>query len=333
VAIFYGRLRRRRRERDGEDAEHRVHVSSPPPPGHVAPHPEPDSSAELLVAALLLLAALFAAGFVVVYAVFSPGSMPNQLLGACIAGSLLFLAAALVVVARRLVASEEIAEDYPREDPEAQEEIAQLVRDSAGGITRRKLLIGAASTAGGALGLAGLAPVLSLGPLWDTRPLDATPWRRGRRLVGVDGKPLRASAIEEETFYSAFAEGWDQEDISSLLVVVRLQPSALKLPRGRESWAPYGILAYSRICTHAGCAINLYRKPRFPVTEPRPALVCPCHYSTFDPADGARVIFGPAGRPLPQLPLMIDVNGYLAAAGDLSGRVGPAWWGVREQPA
>ncbi|MGH2833495.1 MAG: ubiquinol-cytochrome c reductase iron-sulfur subunit, partial [Solirubrobacteraceae bacterium] len=95
----------------------------------------------------------------------------------------------------------------------------------------------------------------------------------------------------------------------------------------------HGILAYSRICTHAGCAIELYRKPRFPVVEPKPALVCPCHYSTFDPATGASVIFGPAGRPLPQLPLMIDSDGHLAAAGDFSGRVGPAWWGVRGQPS
>ncbi|MGH9060320.1 MAG: Rieske (2Fe-2S) protein, partial [Acidimicrobiales bacterium] len=94
-----------------------------------------------------------------------------------------------------------------------------------------------------------------------------------------------------------------------------------------------GILAYSKICTHAGCAIGLYRKPLFPGVEPEPALVCPCHYSTFNPADGAQVIYGPAGRPLPQLPLTIDAQGNLRAGGNFSARVGPSWWGVRFHPS
>ena len=74
--------------------------------------------------------------------------------------------------------------------------------------------------------------------------------------------------------------------------------------------------------------MNLYRKPTFAPVEPRPALVCPCHYSTFDPARGAAVIFGPAGRPLPQLPLVVGGDGVLRAGGNFSGPVGPAWWGV-----
>ena len=93
--------------------------------------------------------------------------------------------------------------------------------------------------------------------------------------------------------------------------------------------APKGIVAFSKICTHAGCAISLYRKPTFPATQPRPALVCPCHYSTFDPANGGKVLFGPAGRPLPQLPLFVDGAGNLRAAGGFDGRVGPSWSGVR----
>jgi ubiquinol-cytochrome c reductase iron-sulfur subunit len=285
------------------------------------------------VAALLALAALFAAGFIVTYAQFSPRQMPNWLLGACIAGSLASIAAALVLLAKRLVVTEEIEEDYPEDHPEEQHQIAQLVSESASKITRRRLLVGAAGTAGGALGLAALTPVLSLGPLWDTAPLARSPWYRGRRLVDPEGRPMLASDVEEETFYTAFPQGANPEELASPLVVVRMRPVELKLPPGRATWAPDGILAYSRICTHAGCAIELYRKPRFRVVEPRPALVCPCHYSTFDPATGAGVIYGPAGRPLPQLPLMIDPQGYLSAAGDLSGRVGPAWWGVRERPS
>jgi ubiquinol-cytochrome c reductase iron-sulfur subunit len=94
-----------------------------------------------------------------------------------------------------------------------------------------------------------------------------------------------------------------------------------------------GVVAYSKICTHAGCAIALYRKPTFPDVQPKPALVCPCHYSTFDPADGGSVIFGPAGRALPQLPLLVDAGGGLRAAGNFSGPVGPSWWGVRNRKA
>jgi len=311
----------------------RVHVTPPPADGRIVPEGAPDPRGEYLVVALLLVAALFASAFIVTYAEFSPRRLPNWLLGVCLAGSLASIAAALVVFARRLVVTEEIEEDYPHEHPAEQHELAQLLTESGSRITRRRLLVGAAAGAGGALGLAGLTPVLSLGPLWDTAPLAASPWYRGRRLVDSGGRPMLASDVEEETFYSAFAQGADPQEIASLLVVVRMSPAELKLPPGRASWAPDGILAYSRICTHAGCAIELYSKPRFPVVEPKPALVCPCHYSTFDPASGATVIFGPAGRPLPQLPLMIDAHGYLAAAGDFSGRVGPAWWGVRERPS
>ncbi|MGH2878633.1 MAG: ubiquinol-cytochrome c reductase iron-sulfur subunit [Solirubrobacteraceae bacterium] len=319
VALAYGRKRRRAAQAEGD--------------ARIVPAGSPDRRAELLVAGLLLLAALFAAGFIVSYAELSATKELNALLGVCLAAALACVAAALVVVSRRLIVTEELEGDYPQEHLEEQRQIAQLVRESGSRITRRRMLLASAATAGAALGLAGLMPVLSLGPLWDTEPLDASPWYRGRRLVDADGNPLLASHIEEETFYSAFPEGAEPQELASPLVLVRMNPAELKLPAGRGDWAPYGILAYSRICTHAGCAIELYRKPRFAPVEPKPALVCPCHYSTFDPATGATVIFGPAGRPLPQLPLMIDSSGALVAAGDFSGRVGPGWWAVRERPS
>ncbi len=340
LALLWRQIRGRRRaqgRRGRADCDDRLEgqtrVWPPPGPGRLIAAGEPDRGAEWLVVGLLSVAVLFACGFVVTYALFSPEQMPNWLLGVCIAGSLAAVAAALAVFAQRLIVTEEIEEDYPQANPAEQRQIAQLVSESASRLTRRRLLIGAAGAAGGALGIAGLTPALSLGPLWDTAPLQETPWYRGRRLVDASGRPMLAAEVQEETFYSAFAEGVDPQEIASLLVVVRMSPAQLKLPAGRAGWAPYGILAYSRICTHAGCAIELYRKPRFPVVEPKPALVCPCHYSTFDPATGATVIFGPAGRPLPQLPLMVDARGYLAAAGNFSQRVGPAWWGVRERPS
>src|SRR4030095_9150247 len=100
-------------------------------------------------------------------------------------------------------------------------------------------------------------------------------------------------------------------------LVVRLHEDDLRLPQQREGWAPRGILAFSKICTHAGCAVSMFRCPFFSPKVPKPALVCPCHYSTFDPARGGKVIFGPAGRPLPQLPVAVDERGELPAAGPL----------------
>jgi ubiquinol-cytochrome c reductase iron-sulfur subunit len=179
------------------------------------------------------------------------------------------------------------------------------------------------------MGVALLAPIVSLGPWFNVDSLYATPWRRGRRLVDFNGRPLAAADIEEKQFYTAFPEGASQDDLGSSLVVVRLDPAALQLPPARARWAPQGILAYSKICTHAGCAISLYRAPLNPPTSPGPALVCPCHYSTFDPATGGTVTFGPAGRDLPQLPLIVDLDGNLRAGGNFSGPIGPSWWGVR----
>jgi ubiquinol-cytochrome c reductase iron-sulfur subunit len=174
-----------------------------------------------------------------------------------------------------------------------------------------------------------VTPVLSLGPALDTAPFYETPWQRGRRLVDAKGRPLRADAIVEDAFYTAFPEGADRDALGAPVVVVRLPVDALDLPAERASWAPGGIVAYSKICTHAGCAVALYRTPKFDPAEPAPALVCPCHYSTFDPAAGGDVTFGPAGRALPQLPLAVDSGGFLRAAGNFSGPIGPSWWGVR----
>ena len=319
-ALLFGRIRRHsERSDDGSD-------------DRIVPEGSPERRAENWVLVFLGVAVLWAAGFVVAYAEFTPNGLPTELLGICLAGCLLSITAALTVVAKRLVVTEELEEEYPSEHPEQQSELAQIVHESGSRFTRKRLLLGAAGATAGALGVAALTPAASLGPFWDTGPLDESPWRSGRRLVNVDDIPYRAADISQDTFYTAFPEGADKEFIASPLVMVRLDPSLIHLPQGRESWAPHGILAYSKICTHAGCAIALYRKPTFPAVQPRPALVCPCHYSTFDPATGATVTYGPAGRPLPQLPLMVDDLGFVRAAGNYSARVGPGWWNVLSPP-
>jgi ubiquinol-cytochrome c reductase iron-sulfur subunit len=318
LAILLGLFRRRRRTDDRE---------------RIVPAGSPSRRAENVVVALLGCAALLAGAFTVVYALDDLGHQ-TQLLGLALGLSLACVAAALTVVAKRLVVTEEIEEDYPElEHPQEQEEIEQVVRESGSRVTRKRLLLAAGGAAGAALGVASITPALSLGPLLDTDRLYATPWRRGRRLVDDAGTPFSAAELSTETFYTAFPEGADKDEIGSPVVIVRLDPGALRLPPARARWAPGGILAFSKVCTHAGCAVALYRKPLFPPTAPRPALVCPCHYSTFDPARGGEVIFGPAGRPLPQLPLVVDAAGHLRAGGAYSGPVGPSWSGVRKRGA
>jgi ubiquinol-cytochrome c reductase iron-sulfur subunit len=292
--------------------------------------PAPDNPGWELTAVLLLLAgAVCAIAFVVVY-VLDRLPAHTQLFGLSLGLSLLCIAAALIVTAHRLIVTEELEDDYPAaEHPEEQERIVQVVEES--GLTRGRLFKLALLTAGGALTAAVLTPIASLGPAIDLVRFYATPWRRGTRLVDEHGKPYKASDIEEDNFYTAFAEGSDKEALPSSLVLVRLPKSSLKLPRELARYPAGGIVAYSKICTHAGCAISLYRAPLFQADEPTPALVCPCHYSTFNPADGGTVTFGPAGRKLPMLPLLIAPNGELRAAGNFDEPVGPSWWGVRER--
>jgi ubiquinol-cytochrome c reductase iron-sulfur subunit len=293
----------------------------------VAPGPENPGS-ELAAVLLFLAAALCAAAFPVLYAL---DRLPRQtqLLGIALGLAFAFLAAAMIVLAKRVVPEEELEEEYSQPSIATQEELVEIVEESTDRVTRKRLLGLAAGAAGAAVGVALITPAVSFGPVFDMSGFYETPWSRGRRLVDEKGKPLLADDIEEATFYTAFPEGADKESIAAPLVVVRLDPTMLALPAGRESWAPEGIVAYSKICTHAGCAISLYRTPLFSPVEPAPALVCPCHYSTFNPATGGTVEFGPAGRPLPQLPLIVSAGGELQAGGNLSQAPGPGWWGVR----
>jgi ubiquinol-cytochrome c reductase iron-sulfur subunit len=300
-----------------------------PPPEPVLDERPPESpGSELLVVLLLLASAAAAIAFVVVYAL----SADTQLLGLTIGAALLLFAAVFFVIAKRLVPQRESDEPYPElaHQPE-QEEVARTFEESTSRLTRKRLLVAAAGTAGTALAVAVVTPLASLGPILDTDRLYRSPWTRGRRLVDAAGRPLKASEVVERSLLSAFPEGADPKEIASPIVVVRIEPGDLDLPEGRDDWAPEGIVAYSKICTHAACAVSLYRTPLNEPTAPRPALVCPCHFSTFDPASGGSVLFGPAGRDLPQLPLDIDGEGYLVAGGNFSGPVGPSWWGVRKR--
>jgi ubiquinol-cytochrome c reductase iron-sulfur subunit len=282
--------------------------------------------AELIVAALLGAATVLFVAFVV--ALLASGD-DTQLLGATLGGALAALAAALVLAGKRIVPQEQLLEERPPlEAPDARPEVRQRLRSVTDGVSRRRLLGASAAAAGTAFAAAIAAPLTALGPAVG-KSIETTPWRRGRRLVDEDGRALTIDDVAVGSFVTAFPEGADKRELGSPVVLVRDDPARLKLPPERHNWAPEGILAFSKICTHAGCAVALYRKPTYEPTSQPPALACPCHYSVFDTRAGGTVEAGPAGRPLPQLPLQIGPNGELQAGGGFSGPIGPSWWSAR----
>ncbi len=202
-------------------------------------------------------------------------------------------------------------------DPDAEREILE----EEASITRRSFLVRALGAALAGLAAALAIPALSLGPA-PGRALFETPWRRGLRLVGLDGQPIRATDLPLEGIVTAFPEGYvGSADGQTLLI--RVAPDLLRLAQDQMAVAPDGYVAYSKLCTHAGCPVGLYR-----AAEHR--LICPCHQSTFDVLDGAKPVFGPAARPLPQLPIQMQADGTFVALGDFPEPVGPAFWNMTD---
>jgi len=191
-------------------------------------------------------------------------------------------------------------------------------------ITRRRFLTRLLAGAGAILAAALVLPAFSLGPQPGT-DLFRTAWRRGLRLVDSGNRPVRPGDLVLDSVTTVFPQGFvGRADSQTLLIKVR--PSDLELPTGREAWVPEGCVAYSKVCTHAGCPVGLYRAKEH-------LLLCPCHQSTFDVLRGAVPIFGPAARPLPQLPIKVDAEGYLAALGDFPDPIGPGFWDMTHTPA
>jgi ubiquinol-cytochrome c reductase iron-sulfur subunit len=309
LVLLLGKLRRRRALQPGPSLR------------------EPDRRAENLTFVLLLCAMFASAGFIVLYV----ANPDTQFLGTTLGSALVFLAAACLVAAKRVVPQLEGEKERPElEHVQKQHEVLQVIARGGEGVSRKRFFLLAGGGAVGLLGAAALTPALSCGPEAN-RILGRSPWRRGRLLVTENDEPIAAAGIVVGELVTAFpGDGIDKEDIASPLIVVRVRPDELDLPSERRGWAPDGLVAYSKICTHAGCAVSEYRYPSYGPTAPGPAVVCPCHYSTFSVTEGGKRLFGPAGRALPQLPLEINADGYLVAAGDFSGRPGPSWWGVRQ---
>jgi ubiquinol-cytochrome c reductase iron-sulfur subunit len=186
------------------------------------------------------------------------------------------------------------------------------------GIARRGFLATLAAGALGALGLAALFPIRSLGPR-PGRGLEETPYSLGpKRLVNDQGQLVRATDLAVDGFVTCYPEGF-LDDPDSPTLLIHLRPGQNVPKPGRETWAPNDLVGYSKLCSHMGCPVGLYQAQSG-------LLLCPCHQSTFDVPKHCTPVFGPATRSLPQLPLMIDSDGYVVATGDFSDPVGPGFW-------
>ena len=267
------------------------------------------------IAAAFALSAAGSVGLTVLYAL---GGQP-QIEGALIGTALGSLGLGFVWWGKHLLpAGPFVEEREPMASPvpERQTFEEDLARTEAA-LPRRRFLGRMLLVALGALGAAAVFPIRSLGPK-PGRSLFETAWRRGTRLVTAEGTPVAATNLPVGGVLTVFPEG-HTGSADSQTVLVRVDPSTFQPLPGRATWSPEGYLAYSKICTHAGCPVGLYE-------QSSNSLFCPCHQSVFDVLEGAKPIAGPATRPLPQLPLEVGADGFLRAQGDYAEPVGPGFW-------
>ncbi|MBW4094377.1 MAG: Rieske (2Fe-2S) protein [Acidobacteria bacterium] len=255
--------------------------------------------------------------------------LQNLLLGLGTGFAMLGIGTGIVHWAKALMPDHEVSEERHEIRSEADRVAAVKIVDEIldeTGIKRRPLI---RNTLIGAVALAPLPAIAmfrDLGPL-PANALSHTMWKEGTRLVhDPTGTPIKASDV---TIGSAFhvipdglnemTEGKLEAKAKAVVLLMRLNPELLHPSAGREDWSHDGIVAYSKICTHVGCPVALYEQQTH-------HLLCPCHQSTFDLTQECKVIFGPANRPLPQLPIKIDSEGYLVAQSDFHEPVGPSFW-------
>lgn len=295
---------------------------------------------ERTVAMLFTLSMLATIGFIASYVIFPVDkivyifpigkvSALNFALGMTLATALFCIGAGAVHWARTLMSDVEVAAERHEiaAPPEVKAQVLQDFADGAreSGIGRRPLI---RNTMLGALAMLPLSAVVimrDLGPLPEDK-LRKTLWAKGKLLINDNtNEPLRPEDVIVGSLTFVRPEGLEegQHDFQTqiakaALMIVRLQPADIKDKQELE-WSHEGIVAYSKICTHVGCPISLYEQQTHHV-------LCPCHQSTFDLSDGARVIFGPAGHALPQLRIGVNDEGFLEALGDFEEPVGPAFW-------
>jgi ubiquinol-cytochrome c reductase iron-sulfur subunit len=295
---------------------------------------------ERTVALLFTLSMLATVGFIVAYVtipideivfIWPLGHVSglNVALGLTLGLALFCIGAGAVHWARTLMSDEEVPEERHaiQATPEVKAHVLEEFRKGAdeSQIGRRKLVRNTMIGALAVVPLAGVVLLRDLGPLPGDK-LRHTAWRDGSLIINESTmQPLRPEDITVGSLTQAMpedldphAEDFHSEIAKAAVMLVRLEPEDIKDPRTAE-WGHEGILCYSKICTHIGCPATLYEQ------QTHHAL-CPCHQSTFDLADGARVLFGPAGHPLPQLRITVNDEGFLQALGDFEEPPGPSFW-------
>jgi len=199
---------------------------------------------------------------------------------------------------------------------------AAVVQRGGGILGRRKLLAGMAGLSLAAFGVVAAFPLIrSLGPL-PKKTLDTTNWRKGSYLVDQTGREVHVDDLAVGGIVTVFPKGYQDSPEGQAVdqtVLIRIATTDFTTRPGRESWGPAGYVAYSKLCTHLGCPVGLYE-------QQLEQLVCPCHQSMFDVTNGCEPNFGPAPRPLPQLPIYVDGRGYIRAQSAYSEPVGPGFW-------
>lgn len=277
-----------------------------------------DSAAgpQLAVGLAFIVALGGAVGFIVVY---GTGGQP-QLEGLLLGGALLGLAIGIGTFAHRLLPFQEETEEREQmtSADDDRDAVSEGLSEGLAPLTARRTVLGLFGVAGAALVAALVVPLRGLGPAPLPR-LRTTAWRRGLRLVdaGTD-EPVRATDLAIGEAVTAYPEGAGKP-ADSVVLVLRIPEGSMAPAPGRPAAAPDGYAVFSKVCTHAGCPVGLFQAATL-------ELVCPCHQSIFDVAQRAEPTFGPAARPLPQLPVDIDEQGYLRATDDFDQPVGPSFW-------
>ena len=298
--------------------------------------PKANKKAERQVLVLFAISVLGTIGFVVAYFALPPGETPESMrlsnfaLGGALAFALLGIGAGAIHWAKALMNDHEKSEERHAQasDAETREAAVQVLKDGVddSGISRRGALQGAVVTAVALFPLTIALPLIgNIGEDWNVSKLKHTMWKKGTKLTrDPSGRPIKASDVTIGSVFHVIPEGLEDEPhpldekAKAVVLLIRLDPSDIKSEQG-VGWSYDGIIAFSKICTHVGCPVALYEQQTH-------HLLCPCHQSTFDVSNGAKVVFGPAKRPLPQLPITVDDEGYLIAQSDFHEPVGPSFW-------
>ncbi len=282
---------------------------------HFDPLSQHPQRTERTIGVAFVVATLAGLGLAVTYWLGGQTQLEGALLFVCLGG----LGFGITLWGRSLMAQGPFIQE--RENLIGSEEDQAAFKDSfvrgEESFERRRTLLRLLLGGFGALGLALVFPIRSLGPN-PGRTLFHTQWRQGSRMVRNDGHPVRVQDLQVGGVLTVYPEGAVGND-DSQTVLIRPAETPITTKPGREDWSPDGYLAFSKLCTHAGCPVGLYE-------HQRKQLLCPCHQSTFDVLQGCQPSFGPATRPLPQLPIMVDDQGFFRARSDYTEPVGPGFW-------